>query len=215
MSEKPVFISSEANEEVVNYIESKGYKAVSIATANIVGEPISCHPDIMLCKMGVRDGSPVMLGDRKLLRDTYPDDAIFCAACTGKYYIHNLDITLPDHLEKAEAMAMVPVHVEQGYAKCNIVIVDEESIITSDAGVAKACREAGMDVLEVTPGHVELPGFDTGFLGGASGRLGDEIIFHGDITKHPDFDDIFTFIEGKGLTCKWFDFPLKDIGSIL
>ena len=73
-----------------------------------------------------------------------------------------------------------------------------------------------LNVLKVSPGFVKLDGYDTGFIGGTSGRVGDEIIFHGDLFVHPDFQRIVSFIEKRGLTCRWFsDFKLTDIGSIL
>ena len=111
---------------------------------------------------------------------------------------------------------MTPVNVRQGYAKCSTVIVDEDSIITYDRGLGQRCIEAGMDVLFVSPGHVLLEGYESGFLGGASGRIGDTVYFNGDLTEHPDFQAIKDFIEERGLSSKWFpDWPLTDIGTIL
>ena len=81
---------------------------------------------------------------------------------------------------------------------------------------------AGLDLLLVHPGFVLLPGFPTGFLGGTSGRISrpgqetDEIVFHGDLTAHPDFESIVSFIESRRLSVKFFPgFPLTDIGSII
>ena len=64
--------------------------------------------------------------------------------------------------------------------------------------------------------HVVLPGFSYGFIGGASGRTGSEIVFNGDITMHPDCGKMLGFIRERGLTVKWFSgYPLTDIGTIL
>jgi hypothetical protein len=94
--------------------------------------------------------------------------------------------------------------------------VDEDSIITYDRGIAKAAEAAGINVLTVDPGHVELPGYDTGFIGGTSGRVGDEIIFNGDLSAHPDCQAIRQFIEERGLKVRYFSgYPLRDIGSII
>ena len=108
------------------------------------------------------------------------------------------------------------MNVKQGYACCSIVPVDEDSIITADRGIARAAEAAGIRVLTVEAGHVELPGYDTGFLGGTSGRVGDEIIFNGDLSAHPDFEAIRDFIGSRGLKIKYFEsYPLRDIGSII
>ena len=105
----------------------------------------------------------------------------------------------------------------QGYTKCSTVVVDSRSLITADQGIAAACSKAeDLDVLLVQEGHVALEGYDTGFIGGASGRVGDEIIFNGDLSAHPDFQKIKDFIEERGLECKWLpEYPLTDIGTIM
>ena len=108
------------------------------------------------------------------------------------------------------------IDVRQGYTKCSTIIVDENSIITYDKGIAKPCEAAGMNVLLVKPGFVKLRGADTGFIGGASGRVDGEIVFNGDLSVHPNFREITAFIEERGLGCKWFgSYELEDIGSII
>ena len=108
------------------------------------------------------------------------------------------------------------INVRQGYAKCSIVIVDEESIITYDRGIASKCLNAGMNVLTVSPGHMVLDGYGSGFIGGTSGRIGNTVYFYGDLSAHPDCDAIVHFIEERGHEVKWFrEWPLTDIGSIL
>ena len=53
---------------------------------------------------------------------------------------------------------------------------------------------AGINVLLVEPGFVKLRGADTGFIGGASGRVDDEIVFNGDLSAHPNLKKITAFI---------------------
>jgi len=73
-----------------------------------------------------------------------------------------------------------------------------------------------MKVLLVDQGHVLLEGHDYGFLGGCSACFTDTIVFHGDLSKHPDFLRIASFIEEANMKLVYFeDFPLTDIGSIL
>lgn len=146
----------------------------------------------------------------------YPQNAVFCAVALDKYFVHNLNITAPGLLDTAKNAGLILVHVNQGYTKCSCAVVDGRSVITSDKGIARALLAIGdVDVLEVAEGHVLLPGYKYGFIGGASGRVGDEFVFCGDITKHPDFDRIRKFISNHGIRMKWFDFPLTDIGTII
>lgn len=212
-----LFISEETNKELIEYLTAKGYQLEFITSDGIVDKSISSHPDIFLCKMGVDDNAPIFFAESRDLGKDYPKDIAFNAACTGKYFIHNLANTNEKLLLAAKAMDMVLVDVKQGYSKCSIVVVDWNAIITYDEGIAQACEKfQGLEVLKISPGFVRLDGYDTGFIGGASGRVGNEIIFNGDLSSHPDFKSIVKFVEDHGLTCKWFNnYPLTDIGSIL
>lgn len=212
-----IYISKNADNLLINYLKEQGYDLELVSSEGIVDEAISNHPDVFLCKMGIHENSPIFFAEKKSLGMDYPDDCAFNAACTGKYFIHKLSVTNERLLMAAKAMDMILIDVNQGYTKCSTVIVDETSIITYDQGIAAACSKyKDLDVLLVAPGFVRLDGYDTGFIGGASGRVGNEIIFNGDLFGHPDFAQIVKFIEDRGLSCRWFaDYKLTDIGSIL
>ena len=213
-----IHISAEADPRLAEFLRGAGLEIEYFRTEGMVPAALSCHPDIFMCRLGAdTDAELIKFTDTETVPGSdYPLDIPFNAACTGKHFIHNLRCTAPKLLARARELDMNLINVKQGYAKCSTVIVDEDSIITYDRGLAKACLAAGMDVLEVTPGHVVLPGYDTGFIGGASGRIGDTIYFNGNLEEHPDFERIVRFIEGKGLRVKWFEeWPLTDIGSII
>lgn len=210
------YVSSDADDRLIKYLTDKGYHLESVTSDHLVSDGISSHPDVFFCRLGCTDDSPVISAAADDLGRGYPAEASFNAACTGKFFIHNKECTSPKLFAAAKKSGMVFVDVRQGYTKCSTVVVDEYSIITYDKGIAIPCRSAGLDVLLVEAGHVVLNGYDTGFIGGASGRAGDEIIFNGDLSAHPDFKMINAFIEDRGLTCRWFSgYPLTDIGSII
>lgn len=214
---KITYLAESAGQPLREYVCSLGREIVTIKSEDVVDKSISDHPDIFLCKMGISDDSPVYFAEKNNLGRDYPDDVSYNAACTGKYFIHNLAFTAPRLLDAAKTADMTLIDVRQGYSKCSIVVVDETSLITYDEGIVKACSAyPELEVLKVSPGFVRLDGFDTGFIGGASGRIGNEIIFNGDLFRHPDFERIVEFIESRGLKCRWFsEYPLTDIGSIL
>ncbi len=211
------YISKDANKILIDYLKEKGCRIRSISSDNIVDKGISNHPDIFLCRMGYHKTDPIFFAQKEDLDYYYPGDVAFNAACTGKYFIHNTKLTNPQLLQEAKAMGMEIIHVRQGYTKCSIVVVNETSIITYDKGIAAACSAyPELDVCLVRPGFVRLDGYDTGFIGGASGRIGNEIIFNGKLSAHPDFEKIVQFVESKGLFVKYFEqYELTDIGSIL
>jgi len=228
-----IYVSARADNRLVDYLKNMGFQIEIIHTEGLVSAPVSDHPDMFMCRMGPGPGAPVVShldnvtdcsstdvdaydAGAAILSPGYPDEVAFNAACTGKYFIHNLKYTAPQLLNIAHTMGMIPVDVKQGYAKCSTVIVDEDSIITYDRGLGHRCMDAGINVLFVVPGHVLLKGYECGFLGGASGRIGDTVYFNGDLSAHPDFQAITGFIEERGLRVKWFpEWPLTDIGTIL
>ncbi|MCI6992376.1 MAG: hypothetical protein MR892_02860, partial [Clostridiales bacterium] len=74
-------------------------------------------------------------------------------------------------------------------------------------------------------GHIKLRGFEYGFIGGTAGNIyvnSDDmqdqraIVFNGDLSVHPDFHRISSFIRSRNILPVWFeDYALEDIGSIL
>ena len=216
---KVAYLSSLAHPALRTYLENSGHFIHIFPELRTVSELVANHPDVLLCKLGARPESLIYEGAPNELSPLYPGDCRYNAACTGKFFIHKLDVTDADLLNAAKTRCgdeLQRIDVRQGYAKCSTVIVDEDSIITYDKGIAKPCEAAGMNVLLVEPGFVKLRGANTGFIGGASGRIDDKIVFNGDLSAHPNFREIAGFIEERGLGCKWFgSYELEDIGSII
>ena len=191
--------------------------AGSIVSAPVVSAPVADHADLYHCRLGIADNAPVIHALPGDLASGYPAEAAFNAVCTGRFFLHNRKITNRRLLAAAEAAGLTLVHVPQGYARCSAIPVSETAIITYDHGIAKAASAAGLSVLVTSPGHVLLPGYDTGFLGGTSGNLnGEVLLFNGDLSRHPDFQAVTDFVSARGLTCRWIPGkPLRDIGSII
>ena len=159
-------------------------------------------PDAFLIK-----GESVLCG-------TYPDDAAYNVASIGKYLIHNLKYT--DKIILSETKKE-KIQVSQGYSKCSICIVDENSVITEDAGIARTLERHNIDVLKISAGDILLPDLEYGFLGGASGKLSKNILaFAGDITSHRDYRRIRDFCLKRNVEpVSLCDGKLTDIGSII
>ena len=214
---RKIYLAKYTNKILQDYLQAAGYILELISSEGLVDPAIQNHPDVFLCRLGIEADAPLIRASNAELGMGYPAEAAFNGACTGRYFIHNLKVTAPRLFDAVKDSGMDLIHVPQGYAKCSTVIVDKRSIITYDRGIAQACTGYDdLDVLLVSPGHVLLPGYDTGFIGGCSGRIDDEVIFNGDLSAHPDFARIRDFIESRDLKCVWFEeYPLTDIGSIL
>ncbi|MBP6143576.1 MAG: hypothetical protein KA432_04510 [Proteocatella sp.] len=231
-----VFLSHKAGAELRVFLRELGKTLIEIKETECVYSEIADHPDIYVCLVNdslitspeqyehiasqianVPDRPRLILG-AKPLGMKYPESASYNAVQVGRFLIHNTGFTDDSVLEAAGILGLKLINVAQGYANCSIAVVDERSIITSDLGIASAIRKHHheIEVLTVSPGHVRLEGFEYGFLGGTSGRIGNYVIFNGNLEEHPDFFRIREFIESRSLKLKYFrEYPLTDIGSII
>lgn len=153
----------------------------------------------------------------------YPTDCILCGCVAGNCFIHNTAITDTAALRLLASsdtdinINIDVINVSQGYAKCAVCVVDEHSIITSDAGIEKAAAAHGMETLLISQGFVELAGFEYGFLGGASFKLSRGVLaFTGRLEAHPDKARIIAFLRERHIEAVYLtDRPLFDIGSAI
>ena len=214
---KRVFLSHRAVPPLREYLRSEGYTPEFLEDDLRFGKGVSDHADLRMCRMGARPGSRVLFADAPPAFPEYPYNAAWCAVCLDRYFIHRLDITAPALSHAAEALGLSPVNVRQGYTKCSCVVVDGSSVITSDPGIHSVLsRLEGVSVLKVRPGFISLPGFDTGFIGGASGLLNGKLVFNGDLSLHPDYEAIKAFTRERDVPIVHFEgYTLADIGSIV
>lgn len=214
---KNVYVSKNIRPVLAKYLTAREYAIHFIHSSDIVYEQISCHADIFCCRMDAGESAEIFMGDTAELGFNYPENVKFNAVCLDKYFIHNLKYTSPALLNEAQKRELELINVKQGYTKCSVVVVDGHSVITADDGIFRALsRYSDIDVLKIRQGFVKLSGFEYGFLGGASGRVGNEIIFNGNLAAHPDFDVICEFIKSHSLEVKYFpEYKLEDIGSII
>lgn len=208
-----IYLSEKADVHLLRYLDAIGCEVTLIRENPALGRAVGAHADLHICRVG--DGA--VFAEQEDFSPLYPENAAFCAVCLDRYIIHRLDITAPAVLARARELSLTPVNVRQGYTRCSTVVVSGDAIITSDRGIYNAGLSlSGVDVLLVSEGHVSLPGYPMGFLGGASGRVGDEVIFNGDLSRHPDFWAISDFICAHGAKVRYFpEYELCDIGSII
>ena len=251
MNTRKAYLSKFAGRALTEYLTSKGFDTVPLTGIASDGRPspvyeaVSTHADIHMCRLGLWKNPRIFMGNVSRLGRNYPGNIIYNAVCTGKYFLHNLKYTDRElmkaaqewHEESFPGKTLHIISVPQGYTRCCCLPVDDSSFITSDEGIAKALEDTDAQVLLIQKGHIKLPGFNYGFIGGCAGHLtlgspekssssvGDMsamspvrrvIVFNGDLSAHPDFHRMMAFIEDNGGEAVYFhDFPLTDIGSIL
>jgi len=146
----------------------------------------------------------------------YPDDISYNIALAGKHAFHRADSTDPAVSAYLRDKKIEQINVPQGYSKCSVMVVDDRSIVTSDRKIHEAALECGKDSLLVTAGHIKLPGYSYGFIGGISGSTDEHVLLTGTINRHPDRERIEKFIESKGKETVYLsEEEAVDGGSIL
>ncbi len=124
----------------------------------------------------------------------YPDDVTLNCLNIRARLIGRCDAAHP--LLTAD---LTPLPVKQGYTRCSTCMVGSSAAITADNGIADALASIGIHVLRIRAGHIRLPGYDCGFIGGATVELENRIGFFGDLSAHPDGEAMAAFIRQNGL----------------
>ena len=118
-----------------------------------------------------------------------------------------------EHLKKGKWNT---INVNQGYARCSTLAVDNNSIITSDISIFLSCINNGIDALLIKPGFIDLEGFDYGFIGGCGANINGDLLLTGHLEKHPSKNEILKFIDARNINIKYLSSdPIFDIGGIL
>lgn len=217
-------------EGIVKNLQKSGFSTIAAPLTELVDTPLSGHPDIQMFihKDDIfvhPDIDPAFLTkiERYVniipcstkLEKIYPGDIPYNIACTGITAFHkngSTDKTIANYLLKNKINIF---DTKQGYSKCSTLIVDDNSIITSDKSINLTAVNAGLDSLLISEGYIDLPGYNHGFIGGASGRFLDTIYLTGYINHHPDMESIQHFFEKKGMHINILsDQKIFDAGSI-
>lgn len=226
-----VAVSSEYP-QIISALQKKGISVLQIEPCLQLDEPVASHADMQLLHLGKNKillspyqknlilqleqlGIDVLIGEK--LGKEYPTDILYNIAVFDKFYICNDNViskTAQTHLRK---QGLQKIHVSQGYSKCSVCIVDKDSIITADPGIAKAAQKFGISVLEIQPNYIKIPKYNTGFIGGCCGKLSPNLmVFTGKISEHPDYNKIQNFLYNRKIEiCELTQEDLLDVGGIL
>lgn len=226
-----VAVSGELTQESEYALNKHGISCVKTPRCAELYDAVAYHADMVMCHAGndmiicepvfakyLEELNPIpniCLGNR--LNKKYPLDIAYNAARVGDYLICNEKYTQDQIIEHSRKQGITIINVNQGYAKCNVCIIDERSIITSDAGIASSAKSYGIDVLFIDDSDVRLKGFSHGFFGGATGKIApDKLAVNGNIKRHKFGDEIQSFTKKHDVEIISLNNGLiEDIGSIL
>lgn len=221
---------------VENALDNVGFEVLKLGRCESLPKPVSGHVDLVTAKF---DNRLIVAGEKeRILRepnskrlflskyelytcdielsDKYPGDVPLNFAVVGNFVICNPKTVWNEIVYIAQKSGKTVIPVSQGYTKCSTLIVDDKSIITDDENIFRATHGT-LDTLLVSKGSISLPGYNYGFIGGASFICGDNIYFFGDLSSHPDALDIRSFIEAhnKNIFSLSHEHNLIDIGGAI
>lgn len=209
---------------------SKYGEAVLIKTSGITYEAISGHPDIFFTLVNrhlvtapnlpdnyinLLEGKGIRFVKGELpVGVKYPDTAGYNVVCTDKYLLHNFRYTDPVITKLSDNLDLI--HINQGYARCNLIPLKEDHFITSDEGIYRVLKNYNLEVLLADPKGIVLPGFKHGFIGGTAGVHENEIFFIGKLAFYPDGKKIRDFLSSLNYSIiELYEGPLIDGGSLV
>lgn len=143
---------------------------------------------------------------------TYPECCAYNIASVGKTVICNTKYAEKNILEYYRKNNYEIIHINQGFAKCNICVLPNGIMVTEDMGIYNTLKKHNKKIYRITHGFVKLAGFEYGFIGGATGVFEDKLITCGNINS-----DEFKALLNK-LNIEYIELPgngLLDCGSII
>lgn len=210
-----------------------GISAINPGQSMLIHNATQTHADMLCTHLGgryfmidrdnefikeaLRDLGFHVVMAKNSLGNAYPQDCPLNGVIIGKILLCNTKTVDQSLLRYCTNNRFEIIHTEQGYTKCNTCIAGEQAVITSDLSIYTALK-GKLDILPVEIGHIELRGYNYGFIGGAAGMIDkNKLAFAGDLSLHPSGERIRSFLENHHVEAVSL-LPgkcLMDVGSIL
>lgn len=172
----------------------------------IVSDRVLCHYENVLPDFTLLPFKGICSG--------YPEDCLLNIAKVGdkhfmtKFQFEKLNCTVDFSF---------PIFTKQGYSKCSICILNDEAILTGDAGIHRIAVNNGMRSYLLDDSEIMLDGYKKGFWGGCSGLIGNnKLFFNGDIEKNSNYQKLTDILAKEKIEPIYHkEIPLCDNGSII
>ncbi len=222
-------INSSAGESIEK-LHSLGIKTLNISANPKLPLPVNSHADLQILHVGNNKifsyehlfarGSKKYFQSKIILQkpgNRYPDDVRLNCTIIDNKIICNIKTVAPEVLEYAYESGLTVINTNQGYARCSICVVDENTIITDDKSIYTAAGKFFNDAQFISKGSIGLNGYNYGFIGGCCGKIDkNKIAFNGAIESHKDYKIIIDCLSRNHVECiELNNNPLYDIGGII
>ena len=223
-----IIVNKNIPQKALTKLESYGF-VLPFETKGISYPAISNHPDVFMCmvdnqliiapntpdeykKLLLKNNVKFIEGDNAIGAN-YPNTAMYNAVVTDKYLIHNSKIT--DNKIIDLCTDKQTIHINQAYARCNLLPLKNDSFITSDKGIYDTLKSKKLNILFVNPNGIVLPGYDYGFFGGTCGVYENTIFILGSLNVFADGEKVSDFITALNYTViELYNGQLFDCGSL-
>lgn len=230
-AEKPIIIASSLMPDDARQSLANMGEVVWLEPDDNVYPSISTHPDIFFCQYepdklvfapdtkseyiaALHKAGIKMTKGRQHLGKDHPDTIQYNACALRNTLIHNLKYTDNRILDLFEGKTKI--NVKQGYTRCNLLALDENSFITSDDGIRNELLKHGSDVLFIDPHQVRLEGHDYGFFPGCCGVWRNRLVVCGSTDRLKEKKELDEFLDRHGFELnELYKGELTDLGSIL
>ena len=219
--------------QVIRALHTLGIETVALGRSPRLPGPVAYHADMRLFHLGgdeiIAERGDGPLCDR--LREhsfrvypssrepggSYPHDVPLNCLMLGGRLFGRLDAAEPRILDFCRREGRKLIDVRQGYAKCSVAPLTASAAITADRGLWRALQGEGIETLLLSPGGVQLAGYDCGFIGGCCFLAEPDLLcFFGDLGRHPEGKEIRDFCKIYGISVRsLFSGPLLDVGSVI
>ena len=216
---KILFISEDAPDKMLLPLGG-AYEIRKLPPCSALDRPVACHADMLVGtyrgkivlsrpyyekNRSVFDGTDPIITD-KVHGHGYPEDVILNFIDTDCTVI-GYGKALPGFIDKRV------ISVKQGYTRCS-TLMTKDCAVSADKGILSALESLGFDTLQIGAGYIDLPGYDCGFIGGASFYDEGAVFFFGDPALHRDGERIKSFLSAHGTDCiPLTGGPLTDYGG--
>lgn len=226
--------SSLLSDEALHILRER-FPVILLPPDNDLPGPIQFHPDSIFTVIG-RDlilsaayaaAHPETVHEipscgqfRPVLSDArrepfYPYDAGLNAAVGRNFVICRPESAAPEILQAADRYGYSLIPVRQGYAGCACLVTDD-AVLTGDPGIAKVLASHGIPGLLLSNEGICLPGYSSGFIGGACGFCDGVIYVNGNPASLPCYSSLRAFADISGYSILSLSSDrVTDVGGIL
>jgi hypothetical protein len=148
----------------------------------------------------------------------YPYDVALNQASIGNHILGRKSSCAKNIIDYADLYGYTYHSINQGYAKCSTLVINQNAIISADSGIISFAKDIGINTLKIENGvnEITLNGYNYGFIGGASAVYKDKVFFFGNLSLHSAANEIINFCQSNNATpISLGSEPLCDIGGAI